>query len=146
MSFVYSQQVNLASVTPGWSGAALPVTVRLRDGNLAGLGNSTDVLDVQRTGSSVNLGSVNLKQNYAKSRKTVLFNAIMTAATETVAGVPRTVVTVTLGSAASGGSGVRTAGAAANMVWTPTSAVTGLTGVACSLAPLTEAGVLDRDF
>ncbi|BCW56917.1 S26 family signal peptidase [Arthrobacter sp. StoSoilB20] len=146
MSFVYSQQVNLASVTPGWSGAALPVTVRLRDGNLAGLGNSTDVLDVQRTGSSVNLGSVNLKQNYAKSRKTVLFNAIMTAATETVGGIPRTVVTVTLGSAASGGSGVRTAGAAANMVWTPTSAVTGLTGVACSLAPLTEAGVLDRDF
>lgn len=146
LSFVYSQQVNPATVTPGWAGASLPVTVRLRDGNLVGLGNSADVLDVQRTGSSVNLGSVNLKQNYAKSRKTVIFNATMTATTETVAGVPRSVVTVTLGGAASGGAGVRTAGAAASMVWTPTSAVTSFTGVACSLAPLTEAGALDRDF
>lgn len=146
MSFVYSQQVNLATVTPGWAGASLPVTVRLRDGNLLGLGNGQDVLDVQRTGSSVNLGSVNLKQNYAKNRKTVVFNATMTAATETAGGVPRTVVTLVLGSAASGGAGVRTAGAAANMVWTPTSAVSSPAGVACSLAPLTEAGTLDRDF
>ncbi len=146
MSFVYSQQVNPATVTPGWAGAALPVTVRLRDGNLLGLGNGQDVLDVQRTGSSVNLGSVNLKQNYAKNRKTVVFNATMTATTETVGGIPRTVVTVVLGSAASGGAGVRTSGAAANMVWTPTSAVTSTAGIACSLAPLTEAGILDRDF
>lgn len=146
MSFVYSQQVNPATVTPGWAGAALPVTVRLRDGNLLGLGNGQDVLDVQRTGSSVNLGSVNLKQNYAKNRKTVVFNATMTATTETVGGVPRTVVTVVLGAAASGGAGVRTSGAAATMVWTPTSAVTSTAGVACSLAPLSEPGALDRDF
>ncbi|MDI2036028.1 hypothetical protein [Paenarthrobacter nitroguajacolicus] len=104
------------------------------------------MLDIQRTGSSVNLGSVNLKQNFAKSRKTVVFNATMTASAETVAGVPRSVVTVVLGSAASGGSGVRTAGAAASMVWTPTAAVTSLTGAACSLAPVTEPGALDRDF
>ncbi|YCK79797.1 Ig-like domain-containing protein (plasmid) [Arthrobacter sp. D3-18] len=146
MSFVYSQQVSLATVTPGWAGASLPVTVRLRDGNLLGLGNGQDALDVQRAGSSVNLGSVNLKQNYAKNRKTVVFNATMTAATETVGGIPRTVVTVVLGSAASGSAGVRTSGAAANMVWTPTSAVSSPAGVACSLAPLTEAGSMDRDF
>ncbi|MFJ4029043.1 Ig-like domain-containing protein [Paenarthrobacter sp. NPDC089989] len=146
ISFVYSREVNPATVTPGWSGAALPVTVRLRDGNVVGLGNAEDILDVQRTGASVNLGSVNLKQNYAKSRKTVLFNATMTAATETVAGVPRTVVTVVLGTASSGGTGIRTAGAAASMVWTPTSAVTTTSGSACSLAPPTEAGTVDRDF
>ncbi|MFF2842584.1 Ig-like domain-containing protein [Paenarthrobacter sp. NPDC057981] len=146
MSFVYSQQVNPATVTPGWAGASLPVTVRLRDGNVLGLGNSQDVLDVQRAGSSVNLGSVNLKQNFVKSRKTVVFNATMTASTETVSGVPRTVVTVVLGTVVSGGSGVRTAGAAAAMVWTPTAAVTSLAGTACSLAPLTEPGTLDRDF
>ena len=40
ISFSYSQQVNLATVTPGWNGAALPVTVRLRDGNLLGQGNA----------------------------------------------------------------------------------------------------------
>lgn len=146
MSFVYSQHVNLATVTPGWAGASLPVTVRLRDGNLLGLGNGQDVLDVQRTGSSVNLGSVNLKQNYAKNRKTVVFNATMTAATETVGGIPRNVVTVVLGSVASGGAGIRTSGAAANMVWTPTSAVSSPAGVAGSLAPLTETGILDREF
>ena len=34
----YSQQVNLSSISAGWTGAALPVTVRMRDGQLLGLG------------------------------------------------------------------------------------------------------------
>ncbi|MDR6508105.1 Ig-like domain-containing protein [Arthrobacter oryzae] len=146
MTFTYSQQVTTATVSPGWTGASLPVTVRLRDGNLLGLGNSGDTVDIQRTGSSVNLGSVNLKQNYAKSRKTVTFNATMTAATVTLGGVPRTVITVTLGTAASGANGVRTATTASTMLWAPTAAVTTLTGTASSTAPATETGPLDREY
>ncbi len=146
LSFTYSQQVNLASVTPGWTGAALPVTLRLRDGNLLGTGNSGDTLDVQRPGSTVNLGTVNTKGNFAKNRKTVTYNATMTAATVTVAGVPSTVVTVTLGSPASGAGSIRTFSNGASMVWTPTSSVTSTAGVPSSLAPATETGVLDRDF
>lgn len=148
LNFTYSQQVNLASVTPGWAGAALPVTVRLRDGNVSGVGtgNNGDTVDIQRTGSSVNLGSVNTKGNFAKNRKTVTLNATMTAATVSVGGVPRTVVMVTLGTAASGAGSLRASSTAAAMVWSPTSSVTSSAGVASSTAPATETGTLDRDF
>ena len=69
----------------------------------------------------------------------------MSAATVMVAGVPRTVVTVTLGNSASGSS-IRTATTSAAMVWTPTSSVTTAAGAACSLASVTETGTIDRDF
>jgi signal peptidase I len=146
LKFTYSQQVNPATVTSGWNGAALPVTVRLRDGNLLGLGNSSDTLDVQRAGSTVNLGSVNTKANFVKNRKTVTFNATMTATSVTNGGVPQTVITVTLGSALSGASSLRTSSTAAAMVWNPTAAVTSPGGIPSSSAPATETGALDRDF
>lgn len=148
LKFTYSQQVGLPSVTPGWGGASLPVTVRLRDGNVQGLGTggNGDVVDIQRPGSTVNLGSVNTKGNFAKNNRTVTFNGTMTAATLTTNGVPRTVVTVTLGSPTSGSGSLRTTSTAAAMVWSPTSSVTSTTGVPSSLAPATETGTLDRDF
>jgi hypothetical protein len=146
LSLTYSQQVNPATVTPGWTGAALPVTVRLRDGNLLGTGNAGDTVDIQRTGGAVNLGAVNLKQNFARSRKTTTFNATMTATTQTVQGVPRTVVTLTLGTAASGAGSLRTVSTAGTLTWTPTAAVTNTTGIASSTAPVNETGSLDRDF
>ncbi len=122
------------------------MTVRLRDGNLLGQGNAVDTLDIQRTGSTVNLGAVNTKGNYVKNRKTVTLNGTMTAATVTVNGVPRTVVTVTVGTVASGAGSLRSYTTPVNMVWTPTAAVTNAAGVASSLAPATETGTLDRDF
>ncbi|WP_404289627.1 S26 family signal peptidase [Glutamicibacter arilaitensis] len=148
LAFTYSQQVNLASVTPGWTGNSLPVTLRLRDGNVQGLGtgNNGDTVDVQRPGSSVNLGSVNTKSNFAKNNKTITFNATMSATTVTTAGVPRTVVTVTLGAPINSSGSLRTSTAATAMVWTPTSSVTSTTGVPSSIAPVTESGTLDRDF
>jgi len=146
MTFTYSQQVNTATVSPGWNGTALAVTLRLRDGNLLGLGNNGDTVDILRTGSTVNLGSVNLKQNYAKNRKTAVFNATMTAVSATVNDVPRTVVTVTVGSVSSGATSVRNVSTASTMVWTPTAAVTNLTGVPSSIAPVNEPAPLDREF
>ncbi|MHA7304894.1 S26 family signal peptidase [Arthrobacter sp. TMN-49] len=148
VNFTYSQQINLASLTPGWAGTALPVTVRLRDGNVQGLGtgSSGDTVDIQRPGSTVNLGSINTKGNFAKTRKTITFNATMTATMVTIAGVPKTVVTVTLGTPISGIGSLRTSSTAAAMVWTPTSSVTNTSGTACSLAPATETGALDKDF
>jgi signal peptidase I len=146
MTFTYSQQINPATVTPGWNGTALAVTLRLRDGNLLSLGNNGDTVDIQRTGSSVNLGSVNLKQNYAKSRKTAVFNATMTAATATINGVPSTVITVSLGAVASGATGLRTVTTASTMVWSPTAAVANLAGTASSTAPVNEPGPLDREY
>ncbi|MDN4609638.1 Ig-like domain-containing protein [Arthrobacter burdickii] len=146
LTLTYSQQINPTTVTAGWNGAALPVTVRLRDGNLLGLGNTGDTIDVQRNGSTVNLGSANLKQNYAKSRRTVTLNATMTATTTTSNGVPRTVVTVTLGTIASGAGSLRTTTTSAAMIWSPAAAVTSTAGLPSSTAPVTETGLLDRDF
>ncbi|MFL4475578.1 S26 family signal peptidase [Paeniglutamicibacter sp. MACA_103] len=148
LTFTYSQQVSLPSVTPGWGGASQPVTVRLRDGNVQGLGTggNADVVDIQRPGSTVNLGSVNTKGSFAKNNRTVTFNGTMTAATLTTDGVPRTVVTVTLGSPSSGSGSLRTATTAGSMVWSPTSSVTSTTGVGSSLAPATESGSVDKDF
>ena len=141
--FTYSEQVAPATISPGWTGStSLAVQVRVRDANVGGLG--ADTLDILRTGSTVNLGSVNLKADFVKKGKTAVFNATMTLTNTTVGGVLRSTVTVQLGTLASG-SGMRTA-AAATMVWTPSSAVTDTFGASCSDLPATESGPLDRDF
>jgi hypothetical protein len=94
----------------------------------------------------VNLGMVNLGQNYIKTLRTSTVNATMTATTQTVQGTPRTVITITLGTTASGANNLRTNTTAATMTWTPTAAVTSTTGVPSSTAPVDETGPLDRDF
>ena len=146
LNFTYSQALNLSTVTPGWAGNALPVTVRLRDGELLGLGNAGDTLDIHRPGSTVNLGTVNTKANLAAKRKTITFNAIMTATTVSVSGTPRTVVTVTLGSPSGGSNSLRTTYTAAAMTWTPTSSVSTPSGNRSSTAQVTETGAIDKDF
>ncbi|UNK45548.1 Ig-like domain-containing protein [Arthrobacter sulfonylureivorans] len=146
ITYTYNQQVNLSSITPGWTGAPQAVTVRLQDGALLGLGATGDTLDVQRSGSAVNLGSVNLKQNFVKANKTAQFNATMRAGTTTVNGVQATTVTVALNNTGSGSNNLRTASAAANMVWAPSAAALDLKGNAASTAPVIEGGPLDIDF
>jgi hypothetical protein len=89
---------------------------------------------------------VNLNQNYAKPRKTVVFNATMTATTATINGTPATVITVTIGTVSSGATGLRTVNTASTVVWNPTAAVTSLAGTPSSTAPVNEQGPLDREF
>lgn len=100
---------------------------------------------MQRSGNPVSLGSLGLEENYLKTNKTVTFNATMTASTATINGASVTVVTVRLGTLASGG-GIRTVSLAAAMVWTPSPTATDLFGNPCSAAPVSETGTLDRDF
>ena len=108
-------------------------------------GTSTgSVLTVGRTGSAVNLGSVNLRQTYIRSGRTATFNATMTKSTVVVNGVTRSTVTVTLGAATSGS--LRTVSTGAAMVWTPSAAVVDLAGKPSSTSPVTETGALDREF
>lgn len=145
VTFTYSDQVNPATIAAGWTGAATAVSLRVRDGGLLGLGTRGDTLDVLRNESAVSLGSVNLKEDYLKSGRTVVFNATMTATTATVNGITATVVTVRFGNLVSG-DGIRSNTTGAAMVWTPAAAATDVYGNACSAAPVTETGVLDRDF
>jgi hypothetical protein len=145
LTFTYTEQVDLATITPAWNGATLPVTLRLRDGDLLGLGGKGDTVDLLRNGTAVNLGAVNLKEDYVKARKTSLFNATLTAATTVVNGVSRTTVTVRVGTLVSGGA-LRTAGSASVMVWAPSANAKDLFGDSCAAAPLSESGSLDREF
>ncbi len=143
ISFTFSKEVLSTTLSPGWTGAsALAVQVRVRDRNVGGLG--ADTLDVLRTNSSVNLGSVNLGADLIRKNRTLVFNATMTVTTSMMNGVTRTTVRVQLESVASG-TGVRSA-VAGTMLWTPSSAVTDAGGNRCSTTPVTETGTSDRDF
>ena len=147
ITFTYSRRVQLSSVSPGWTGASVPVTLRLRDGALLGLGGSNDTLDFRRDGSSLNLGTVNLAQDYITAAGgTAEFNATMTTSTATVNGIIQTRVTVTLGTVASGATGLRTVTASSAMRWTPVAGVLDERGNACATTVVTETGTADREF
>ncbi|MBM7517791.1 Ig-like domain-containing protein [Nocardioides nitrophenolicus] len=145
LTLTYADVVAPGSISAGWTGAALPVSLRLRDGNLLGGTSKTDAVDVLRGGAAVQLGSVGLREDYVKGRKTALFSATMTATTVTVDGTDRTVVTITVGSLASG-NGLRTVTTASTMVWTPSTAALSTGGGACAATPATESGASDREF
>lgn len=145
LTLAYSQQVTLTSITSGWTGSALAVSVRLRDGQLVGGSSKADQLDVLKSGVAVNLGSVNLADDYIKGGKTVVFNATMTATTRVVGGITQTVVTLQLGTIASG-TGLRAVTTSPTMVWTPSTLALALNNGACSAAPVTETGTADRDW
>lgn len=126
LTYTFSQEVSLGSVSPGWTGGSLPVTVVLQDGGLF-----NDEVEIRRGGSPVNLGTVNLRNNYVGFNDTATFGATMSASTSTVNGVPRTVITVDVGSQSSGPRFWFPAGTS-NMVWSPSSAVTDLSGTPIS--------------
>lgn len=147
ISFTYSTRMNPASLSAGWDGSATAVTLRLRDGALLGTTTSDDGLDILRGTAAVNLGSIDLRGDYVKTKKTSQWNATMTVTTVTVNGLPVTMVQVVVGTLSTGGA-LRTVAttAAANMIWTPSSLATDLGGTTSSNAPVTETGSLDREF
>ncbi|KRF32794.1 Ig-like domain-containing protein [Yonghaparkia sp. Soil809] len=144
LTLTYNDAVSLGTVTSGWTGSALAVTLRLQDGNLLGLGNAGDTIDVLRSGSAVALGSVAVRNDVIKSSRTVSFASTMTASTAVVNGRTVTVVSIRLG--ASSGGGLRTTSLTGAMIWTPSGSVTDAFGNRASTAPTTELGTLDRDF
>jgi hypothetical protein len=145
LRLTYTGQVRPDSLSAGFTGAAVPVVVRLRDGLALGLGSKDDTVDVLRNGLPVNLGSVDLHQNFIRNNRTVQLNATMVASTTTVNGVTATTVTITLGTVASG-TGLRTSTVSGTAVWTPSAAATDLAGTACSATPVSELGAADREF
>lgn len=145
MTLTYSKRVNLSGIVSGWTGSPLAVTVRLRDGALTGLSSTDDTITVLRNGSAVNLGSVNLKQNYIASQASAEFAATMTTVTTTVNGVQATRIVLTIGAQTSGTtpSTVSTSSAA---IWTPSTLVTDVSGRPVASTPTVETGFSDRQF
>lgn len=144
VTLTYTDAVALGTITSGWTGAALPVSVRFRDGKVLGLGDSDDTFDVLRDNATVNLGSVALRNDVVKSNRAALFAATMRASSATINGRTVTVITLTLGSTTDGNNLSR--GTAASMIWTPSDVVTDAFTNRSSTAPTTELGTLDRDF
>jgi signal peptidase I len=145
MKFTYSEGATTASIMSGWNGSATAVTLRLRDGGLLGLGSTGDTVDILRNGTVINLGSVNLRQDYIKGNQTAQFAATATASTTLVNGTPATTVTIVVGTQTSG-KAVRNVSNTSTMLWTPSVLVTDLNGKAGSATPASELGVLDREF
>ncbi|MET0468667.1 MAG: hypothetical protein ABWZ87_07990, partial [Aeromicrobium sp.] len=102
-------------------------------------------ITVLRNGSAVNLGSVNLKQNYIASQASAEFAATMTTVTTTVNGVQATRIVLTIGAQTSGTtpSTVSTSSAA---IWTPSTLVTDVSGRSVASTPTVETGFSDRQF
>lgn len=145
ITYTFADTVSLSTVSPGWNGSSLAVSVRLQDGNLLGAGGTNDSVDVLRTGSQVNLGSVTLRSDFIKNNKTAVFSGTMIASTATVNGVTVTVVRITLGPATSGGA-LKTSSSLVAVTWSPSALVADRFGTACSTAPVTETGTADRDL
>jgi hypothetical protein len=145
LTLTYTDTVKTSSITPAFTGAAMAVQLRVRDGGLLGLTPKDDTVDVLVGGSVINLGSIDLKDDYVKGGKTATFNATMSATTVAAGSANRTVVTIRLGALAAG-NGLRTASTTPSMVWTPSAAATDLYGTASSAAPVTELGAADKDF
>lgn len=145
ISFTYSELMTTDSISSGWDGSAVPVSLRLRDGRLLGLGGTSDTVDILRGGSAVHLGSVNLREDYISNNHTAQFNATMVASTVTVNGAQVTRVTISVGTQASG-STVRTASASSTMSWTPSGLATDLGGLGTNTSITFESGTFDRQF
>ena len=149
LAFTYTTQINPATIMSGWNGAATTVRVRLRDGALMWRLGSSDGLEILNANgsSTLPLGEINLKGDYVRTLRTVTLNATMTADTVTVNGLERSVVTIRLGTIASGSaSDLKTVTSARTMVWTPSNTVTDVFGNRCSTATVTESGTADKDF
>jgi chitinase len=135
----YTNLVAPASLLAGWDGTARSVTVRLQDGQLLGRTSTDDTLSVD----GVNLGSVDLHGNFVNKRQTVTVPAVMVTSTVVVNGVSTTSVTLTLGNPS---ASMPTVTGSGTMVWTPSVQAKTPAGIVCSAAPVSELGILDRDF
>ena len=145
MSLTYNELMKTGTFTSGWDGSALAVTLRLRDGGLLGLGSKDDSVDLLRSGSAVNLGSVNLFEDYISTNLTAQFNASVAASTTTVNGISATRITITVGSQTTGQT-VRTVFLSSTMSWRPSALATDLAGRPASTVAVSESGAADRQF
>lgn len=148
ITFTYTRRVDMSTLVTGWDGTAMPVTVRLRDGRVPGLGlgNKDTILDVLDGSTPVNLGSVNVREGYLGNGSTVMFAGSMIASTTVVGGIERSTITVVLGQPTSGASELKNVPTAQTMAWYPSGKVTDLLGRASATTETHETGALDVDF
>lgn len=136
-SVTYSGEIALTTVLPGWAGEATPVSARVRDGALLGGGTQDDTLDIHSGEMPVELGQVHLGADVVDNDQQILLPATMTAQTVTVDDVVRTTVTITLAAVMDEDEVLRPTSTPA-LIWTPSAAVTALTGRPCLTEAVTQ--------
>ena len=147
LTFTYSAVVRPTTIRAGWNGASILVGVTMRDKNVT-TGQavaSSDWLELTDT----SLGQVAFSQNYVDPGASVVFTgSTMTATTETVGGVQRTVVTVTLGEPDPLTVGKLNSVGAGTMTWTPSTSVLSVDGSSCTGGAAVEktGSPADRDL
>ena len=139
LTLTYSEVMKASTLIASWSGTTTAsLFVRLTDASQV----ETTRLTIDLAGATpTGLGTFLTGGNFLRTNKTVVYAA--TPALTTAGG--GTVVTITLGSVASG-SGLRTQSASTTLKWTPSATATDLAGNACSTSLVSETGTLDRDF
>ncbi len=137
----YSTLVATSTVKTGWNGSTTTIAPTFYDRGATGSASSSrDNLILTGT----NLGSVTFAQDYLGNKKTAAFTgSTMAAATQTIGGVPVTVITVTLGTTK---ASLNSSSASGAMLWTPSGSVTSPSGIPCSTKAVTESGASDKDF
>jgi hypothetical protein len=134
LTFTYSEAMDPASILAGWDGSLRSTGITVRVANVGTL----DTLEVYNGATELGLtGSLALRANYVSN--TVVFNASIQRT-----GTGNTFV-VTFGSVSSGAASILTGAAAANMIWTSSTAARDLVGNAATGNVFTETGT-DRDF
>lgn len=145
ITLTYSGVVAPGSLKTGWDGTgSTPLSIDFHGQNV--LGNPITASRDWAAFVGANLGHLSFEQNYVQPQATVRFAASMTRSTQTVGGVPVTVVTVTLGLPTSGAMNLKSGTSAASISWAPSASATSTTGSPVVTTTVVEKGVLDRDF
>lgn len=136
----YSRRIDLGTIVTSWDGGPIQVGMTIDRGFLS-LGTDNLLF----TGSGANLGSVRSSTSSGGFLGgNAMLDATMTATTEIVSGVPRSVVTIEIGNVVRGN--IATVSAVSNLVWTPSTTVVGLNGQAVPATTANELGTSDVDF
>jgi hypothetical protein len=135
LTFTYSEAIAPASLSAGWNGTSMAVTVRLTNSS------SADTLAVWNTAATpvkMNLhGSADLQLRANHVSATTRFNG--------TAVITDNQVVVTVGSLVTGSTST-VATTPSPMIWTPSASALDLAGNAASTTAVNETGTADRDF
>ena len=95
----------------------------------------------------MNVGAVDLRQDYVTNNQTAQFAATMTATSTTnTSGAAVTRITLVAGAQTSGSGTLNTVATASAMNWAPSTLATDLAGLAAVATAAAESGVSDRQF
>ena len=135
ITFTHSQTMLRSSIRTGWTTGTLAVTVRVIDNGAQDYLDFYDSTNTTRLGLTASASGLQLMANHVGAAG-ARFAATMTQSTNRLI--------VTLGApTGTVNTGVVTT---TPMVWTPSTAATNATGVACLSPAATESGTADADF